>query len=259
MQIAQCSPGGPVRSLPSLAASVLLAATLTGIGRAPAAELQSLVVEQEKFAAFVPTPVPADGYALLVFIPPWENARLPRGWGPVLECNQMIFVSAAHSGNSANIVGRREPLALLAAGTIMARYPVNPAKVYVGGYSGGSRVALRLAVAHPELFRGALLNAGSDPLGEADFPVPAPGIFARVQESSRMVYLTGENDSVNVEKDAQSAASLRRRCVFDTDTQVIPWTGHDVAGPSALGHALASLQKHTPPDPQKLRACRDRQ
>jgi poly(3-hydroxybutyrate) depolymerase len=177
----------------------------------------------------------------------------------MLERNQMIYVTAAHSGNSASVVGRREVLALLAAGTMMARYPVNPMRVYVGGFSGGSRVAMRLAVAHPEVFHGALLNAGSDPIGDADFPLPAPEIFARVQESSRIVYLSGKNDSVNTEKDAQSAASLHRRCVFDTYTEVIPWTGHEVAGPSAFERALDALSKHVPPDPQKWRACRDRQ
>jgi hypothetical protein len=117
---------------------------------------------------------------------------------------------------------------------------------------------MRLAVAHPEVFRGALLNAGSDPVGDADFPLPAPEVFARVQESSRVVYLSGENDSVNVDKDAQSVASLRRRCVFDTYREVIPWTGHEVAGPSEFERALVALLKHVPPDPQKLRACRDR-
>ena len=247
------------RRMPFAAAFILLITALIGIHSAPAAELQYFDVEHEKLAAYVPTPVPADGYALLVFIPPWENARLPRGWGPMLERYQMIYVTAARSGNSASVVGRREVLALLAAGTMMARYSVNPMRVYVGGFSGGSRVAMRLAVAHPEVFHGTLLNAGSDPIGDADFPLPAPEIFARVQESSRIVYLSGENDSVNTEKDAQSAASLHRRCVFDTYTEVIPWTGHEVAGPSAFERALDALSKHVPPDPQKLRACRDRQ
>jgi hypothetical protein len=240
------------------AMSIGLIAAATAVGRAPAAQLQQVKVGEEVFAAFVPASPPAQGYGLLVFIPPWNEAKLPRGWGPVLARNQMIFATAANSGNSAGIAGRREQLALLAAGAMRERYPVNPARLYVGGFSGGSRIAIRVAVAHADLFRGALLNAGSDSLGEADFALPAPQVLARVQESSRFVYLTGENDVINVDKDAQSADSLQRRCIFATTIDVIPWTGHEVADPGAFAHALTELQKPVAGEGQKLRACRER-
>ena len=42
-------------------------------------------------------------------------------------------------------MGRREPLALLAALNILADYPIDPEQVYIGGFSGGSRIARRLA------------------------------------------------------------------------------------------------------------------
>ena len=68
----------------------------------------------------------------------------------------MIFVTAARSGNDEDIVSRREPLALIAAENMLAQYDVDRARVFVGGMSGGSRMALRLALAYPDLFRGAL-------------------------------------------------------------------------------------------------------
>jgi len=71
-------------------------------------------------------------------------------------------VTAANSGNDAPTIDRREPLALLAAHNTMKQYPVDPQQVYIGGFSGGARVALRLALAYPDVFHGALLNAGSD-------------------------------------------------------------------------------------------------
>jgi poly(3-hydroxybutyrate) depolymerase len=52
-------------------------------------------------------------------------------------------------------------LALIAAQNAMAQYSVDPQQVYIGGFSGGSRVALRLALGYPDVFHGALLNAGS--------------------------------------------------------------------------------------------------
>ena len=77
------------------------------------------------------------------------------------------------------------PLALLAYENIRRSHTLDANRVYVGGMSGGSRVALRVALAYPDVFRGALLNAGSDPIGDgaviaASRPIcfPVPGIDA---------------------------------------------------------------------------------
>jgi pimeloyl-ACP methyl ester carboxylesterase len=219
---------------------------------------QPIDLAQERFAVYVPSHSPAEGYGLLVFVPPWENAMLQRGWAAILDRHGVIFVSAANSGNQANILDRREPLALLAARNIMQRYHVDPARIYVGGFSGGSRVALRLALGFPDVFRGAFLNAGSDPIGDAQAPLPTPELFSRFQEMTRIVYISGQNDAVNVEKDAASAQSLREWCAFDWYAERSPWMGHEVAGPAVLGRALDMLDKHAEPNPARLKNCRMR-
>jgi len=217
---------------------------------------QPIDLAQERFTVYVPSHSPAEGYGLLVFVPPWENAMLPRGWAAILDRHGVIFVSAANSGNEANILDRREPLALLAAHNIMQRFRVDPARTYVAGFSGGSRVALRLALGFPDLFRGAFLNAGSDPIGDAQLPLPPPEIFSRFQEITRIVYISGQNDAVNVEKDAVSEQSMREWCVFDWYAERSPWTGHEVAGPAVLGRALDMLDKRAEPDSARLSKCR---
>ncbi len=99
---------------------------------------QPVDLSAETFAVFVPTHAPAGGYGLLVFVPPWDEAILPEGWGPVLDRLGFIFVTAAKSGNEAEVLSRRAPLAILAAANILARFPVDPDKVFgVGGFSGG--------------------------------------------------------------------------------------------------------------------------
>jgi len=101
-----------------------------------------------------------------------------RGAIPMDTCPGSSRHDSCHSGklsNDASTVDRREPLALLAAQNVMAQYPVDPQRVYIGGFSGGSRVALRLALGYPDVFHGALLNAGSDPIGNADVSLPAGG------------------------------------------------------------------------------------
>src|ERR1700694_765343 len=111
---------------------------------------QPIELAQERFTVFVPSHPPAQGYGLLVFVPPWQNAVLPRGWAAILDRRGVIFVSAANSGNEASILDRRDPLALLAAHNIMQRFRVDLERIYIGGFSGGSRVALRLALAYPD-------------------------------------------------------------------------------------------------------------
>jgi pimeloyl-ACP methyl ester carboxylesterase len=217
---------------------------------------QPIDLAQERFTVYVPSHPPAEGYGLLVFVPPWENAMLPRGWAEILDRHGVIFVSAANSGNAANILDRREPLALLAAHNIMQRFHVDPGRTYVGGFSGGSRVALRLALAYPDVFRGAFLNAGSDPIGDAQTPLPPPELFSRFQEMTRIVYISGQNDAVNVEKDAASEQSLLEWCVFDWYAERSPWMSHQVAGPPVLGRALDMLDKHAKANLARLNNCR---
>jgi hypothetical protein len=217
---------------------------------------QPIDLVRERFAVYVPSHSPAEGYGLLVFVPPWENATLPRGWAAILDRHGVIFVSAANSGNEASILDRREPLALLAAHNIMQRFHVDPARTYIGGFSGGSRVALRLALGYPDVFRGAFLNAGSDPIGGAQAPLPSPELFSRFQELTRIVYISGQNDAVNVEKDSASEQSLLEWCVFDWYAERSPWMGHEVAGPVVLGRALDMLDKPAEPNLTRLNNCR---
>lgn len=209
----------------------------------------------------MPSQVPLHGYALLVFVPPWPDARLPQGWAPVLDRYGVIFVSAARSGNDMSPLGRREPLALTAVENIIRRYPVDSERLYIGGFSGGSRVALRLALGYPDIFRGALLNAGSDPIGNADLPLPPKDLFLRFQNSTRLVYATGEEDPGSLALDEQSVHSMREWCVFDVDAEVTRRIGHESAGhevatPAALSRALHALLNPVEPDPNKLAACR---
>jgi pimeloyl-ACP methyl ester carboxylesterase len=211
---------------------------------------------KERFLTYVPAPPPGGRYGLIVFVPPWPEAMLPKPWTPVLDRAGVIFVTAARSGNDATTLGRREPLAVLAAVNVMQRYPVDPARVYVAGLSGGSRVAMRLAIAYPDLFRGAILNAGSDPVGGAEMPLPPPDLMQRVQDVSGFVYVTGDADSAVLADDDASQASLRAICVFNLTVEAIPGMGHDLAPADALARALKVLDAAPHPDAARLAGCR---
>lgn len=218
---------------------------------------QPVDLAQERFALYVPSQAPPDGYALFVFVPPWDDAKVPPTWIPVMDRHGMIFVTAAGIGNDTNLLDRRDPVALLAAINVMAGYRVNPQRVYVGGLSGGSRVALRLALGYPDLFHGVLLEAGSDPLGKT-VPLPPAPLLEQAQVGTRVVYLTGQMDASNLDTDRASRQSLRDWCIDDVDMREMPWTGHVLAEASAIDRALTSLETHHAPDATKLAACRSR-
>jgi hypothetical protein len=219
---------------------------------------QAVDLVQERFSVYVPAQRPSQGYGLMAFIPPWRDAHVPAGWAAILDQHGMIFVSAAKSGNEENVIDRRIPLALLGAYNVMQRYPIDPDRVYIGGFSGGSRVALRTALAYPDLFRGALLNAGSDPVGDSGVLLPPDDLFARFQDSSRLIYVTGSDDEWNIHHDMDSRDSMKSWCVLSTVVETMPKVGHENAVPYSLGHALTALDQRPSVDPGKLSACRAR-
>ncbi len=234
------------------AAATRRAATLHRVVRQ-----QPIDLAREKFVLYVPPRAPPQGYSLLVFVPPWSNAALPPAWAAVLDRHGMIFVGAANSGNDANVLDRRIPLALLAAQNVRGRFPIDPSQVYIGGFSGGSRVALRAALAYPDVFHGVLLNAGSDPIGDDQAALPTLELFQQFQDSTRIVYLTGKDDRSNIERDEDSRHSLRGWCVFGLSVETMPWAGHQAAAPPELDRALNDLAEPVRADPSKLADCRE--
>lgn len=218
---------------------------------------QAIDLARERFTLYVPEhSPPATGYALLVFVSPWEDAREAQEWISVLDRTGTIFVSAQQSGNDKDVLNRREPLALLAAYNVMQRYHVDPNRVYVGGFSGGSKVALRLALAYPDVFRGVLLEAGSDSIGTPAIPLPPSGLLHRFQESVRVVYLTGGRDYYHQREDAGSRDSLRQWCVTSLSSVEVPRLGHELADAGSFSTALDKLWQPAHPDADKLAECR---
>src|SRR5690348_14641868 len=218
---------------------------------------QAIDLARERFTLYVPENVsPAAGYALLVFVSPWEDAREAQQWVSVLDRTGTIFVSAQRSGNDMDVLNRREPLALLAAYNVLQRYHVDPKRVYVGGFSGGSKVALRLALAYPDVFRGVLLEAGSEPIGTPAIPLPPADLFHEFQQAVRVVYLTGDRDEYHQREDAHSRESLRAWCVTALSSVEMPWTAHELADAGSFSRALEDLAQPAQPDQDKLARCR---
>jgi pimeloyl-ACP methyl ester carboxylesterase len=217
---------------------------------------QAIDLSQEKFVLYVPPRMPAAGYGLIVFVAPWNEARVPDGWSSVLDQYGMILVAAARSGNDQSALARREPLALLAETNVAQRYRLDSARIVIAGFSGGSLMALRLALGYPDVFRGAILNAGGDPIGDATLPLPPRDLFARFQDMTHLVYFTGDQDIKNIAFDVASRHSLRDWCVFHVDQRTMLGGGHDPLDGPALSRALDILAEPLDVDSSRLAECR---
>jgi len=220
---------------------------------------QAIDLTKERFTLYVPggSP-PKEGFGLLVFIAPWDEPTQPRMWRQPLNRHGLIFVSAVNSGNDQKVLDRRLPLALLAYENVRARYPIDPKRVYVGGLSGGSRAAEMTALAYPDVFRGVLLNAGSDPLGgEAGMYLPPADLFHLFQEI-RLVYVTGDRDERNLRDDQISRSSMRDWCVFDIEVKDARKLGHEPLDQASFDAALGALEKRSAIDAGEVARCNAR-
>ena len=219
---------------------------------------QPIDLAQESFSLYVPASAPPQGYSLLVFVSPLEVPLIPASWHWVLDRHATIVVSASKSGNAQPIWDRRMPLALSGAFNVMRRYPIDAKRIFIGGWSGGSRVAMRLALDYPDLFRGALLNAGSDPIATPLDPLPSAALMSQLQTETKILYLTGDMDGVNVGADIASRQSMNAWCVFGTESQTMFHVGHEAPSSAYLDKALEYLETPLQLNSNKLDSCRRR-
>lgn len=230
----------------------------TGNAGAGALPEYTLDLAQERFALQVPsTPAPAAGYGLLVFIPPWPEAAVPREWIRALERTGIVFVTAAQSGNDQAVIPRRMALALHAYANVVARLHIDPERVYVGGFSGGARVAERLALAYPDVFRGAFLDGGSDPIGTMPVPLPSPERLQQAQSHLRLVFAYGADDGENARRARETGRSAVDACLPATTRLAMPHHAHALADASTVLQGLRALEAPAKAA-EDLAACRAR-
>lgn len=205
---------------------------------------QTIVAGDEPLEVFVPEPVGNHRYGVMVFIWPADDIQVPSDWWKVFRERNIIYVASRRSSNAENIFDRRVPLALHALEYVRGKYDVDMERVYVGGFSGGSRTAQRVAMAYPDVFRGVFLAGGSDALGgESGFTMPSERLSRLMQRQTRFVFSTGGNDSPNRAKDARARKSLASMCI--QGIRVVPQHGveHWVPDGQGFDKAMDKLER----------------
>ncbi|MGN6513655.1 MAG: hypothetical protein ACTHKZ_08825 [Lysobacteraceae bacterium] len=203
---------------------------------------QSIQVGEETFDLFVPGSPGEAGYGVLVYVWPGDGISMPVSWRRQFEARHLIFIAARRSGNDENVLDRRVPLALHGLGYVTRHFRVDPQRVYVGGFSGGSRVAQKLALGYPDVFRALLLTGGSDAIGTAGFVPPDRERMRLFQRRLRIVFATGTMDWPNRTKDARTRASFEAFCVRGMQMVAPSRTGHWVPEDGVMERVLRALE-----------------
>lgn len=213
--------------------------------------------QKEKFGLYVPAEKPAKGYGLLVWVSPLDGPGMPPDWPATLEERGVIFVTAGRSGNDASPLGRRIPLALTAAANVVRSHTIDPDRIWIAGFSGGARIAERMALAYPDVFSGAILDGSSDDIGSSDVPLPPRANFERLLDRMSIVLSAGAADEYNADAARRVASSLRRLCLDRLSVEIRRHEDHVIMSGSSLAKAIEFLDRRRVEPSPGNRRCRD--
>ena len=104
-------------------------------------------VTQETFDVLLPKNFKANQpHGLFIWISAGDSPSIPNAWEPILAKHNLMFIGAKKSGNKRNIFDRIR-MAIDANHNMRELYKIDGRRVYVSGFSGGSRVASMIGVA----------------------------------------------------------------------------------------------------------------
>jgi predicted esterase len=124
---------------------------------------------------------------VLVFVKPIDSGELPAAWAAELDRHNLIWVAAEDFGNE-RPRAQRVLAAIAGLKLIESSQAIDSKRVYIGGMSGGGRIASQTISRFPQHFSGALYIVGADFWTAAEKPL-LPRIAA-----NRYVFITGSRD-----------------------------------------------------------------
>ena len=200
----------------------------------------------------------SQAYGVLVYVDPRPVAWVPYGWEGQLKAHKLIFVAANKSGNRESVDGRRIPLALTGLVNVEARYRIDPARMYVAGFSGGGVTASRIAAAYSDVFTGAIYISTSDGLGSPEVPVPPKERYQLMQDRGRYVFTNGTEETTNQIMNGRSFGEYKSLCVLHVYRIEIPDVVHEDLPPRPFARALKYLDDPDKVDPADQASCEQR-
>lgn len=192
---------------------------------------------QEEWVVHVPPAYsPKSPPGILVYISPTAAADVPPHWDTAIDDTNLIWISAAHSGNDV-LLSRRVADALVGLKAVEDRYAHDARRVYIAGFSGGGRAASRVMSNLPGIFTGAIYICGGDSWPD--------GAAVERMTRARYVFMTGPDDFNRSEVRSLYGAYLKAG-MTQAKLMDLVYLGHDLPAASDLGAAIAFLDGGTP-------------
>lgn len=209
-------------------------------------------VKNEKFKLIIPKSyAPAAKWGLFVYVNAGDDPGIPAEYEPVLEKHKLIAVAPYKAGNNRNIFDRFR-LAVDAAFNLQKKLALDPARIYVSGFSGGARTASMLAVAYADLFSGAIPLCGVNFYTEIPsepgkhWPVgyiPVNEALAIAKAKGRYVLVTGEKDFNLANTKAVYEHGFKKEGFKNAKLLEVPGMGHSPAPAEWFDKGLDFLDK----------------
>jgi len=188
------------------------------MGAERAASLSDVIAPDEKlkWKIYVPkTYTPSKPVGLIAYVThsnSWGGSS--KAYNDVLDEKNIIWAGVIGAGNKKPLDARL--MRLLLTPTFVARdYVLDPARVYVGGNSGGAHVAAVLATSKPQLFKGGLFVGGA--LFWRDREPTAIGLVRQ----NRYVFISGSRNP-DLREVQTAAVAYREAGVEHTEFLLMP-------------------------------------
>ena len=206
----------------------------------------------ESFEVYVPMSIePGEPRGGLVWVSPGKSGAPPRTWASVLDRHGVVWIGANDSGNRGSPPDRVN-LALDAAAHLLRLLEARRAPVFIGGFSGGARIASEVALLYPDVFSGGMFVGAadyfrfvqsSDPrwsAWEPTFPSPPGNLLDLARSRGRYVLLAGSRDF-----NRTLVRDVHRAYLADGFSAAklleVPDLGHELPPPRCFESALVEL------------------
>ena len=142
----------------------------------------------QRFELYVPAGVGAQSSVpLILFISPGQKASGLAQFRALCDREGVVFASPHQAGNQTP-GPRRIRIVMDTLDEVSRRLRIDPDRTYIGGFSGGGRIAFAIATALPEYFGGIIPVCAGGQLRQESW------LRQRVIDRLRIALLTGEND-----------------------------------------------------------------
>ncbi len=206
------------------------------LAAAPAEWLKDYDSTEQTYELYVPESyTPDKSWPAVIFISAGDApAGLP-AWQDTCRKQGIVFASPHGAGNNCPLP-RRVRIVLDVLDDLRQKYHLDPDRIYIGGFSGGARVACAIAFALPEYFGGVIpVCAGGELRSES-------WLRQRVVDRLSVAQVTGETDfnRGEVERFRQTQLSgVGVRC----KTWVVSGMGHAIPRSTTLAEVFAWLDE----------------